>query len=274
MKFKGIIFSGMISLLIACSPASAIQPERIVSLAPNMTEILFALGLGDRIVGVSSFCDYPAEARKKPRMGGMVNPSLEAILSAKPDIVIMTTDGNPEGLEERLAERGIRTYISHERRLKGLPQEITAIGRALGVDHRARGLAAEISKSLISLRAMAAKSQKSKRVLFIIWPEPLIVAGPGTLIDDAIGILGWQNIASDSKINYPKFSIEEVARRAPDAIIIGRAANMEANSSNLLKRLRMLDAVKQGRIFYVSDDLYRLGPRVVRGLNELAEHLK
>src|SRR5208283_287769 len=273
MRLARTILSAIVLLFVAAS-ASAGQPERIVSLAPNVTEILYAIGLGDKIVGVTNFCDYPAEARKKPKMGGLVNPSLEAILSARPDIVIMTTDGNPEGFEERLKKFGIKTYVLRERRLVGLPQEIVSLGRALGAGDKAESLAAEIRGQLDNIRAAAAKSQAGKRVLFIIWPEPLIVAGPGTLIDDAISMLGWHNIASDAKSNYPTFSIEEVVRRSPDAIIIGMAANMESYSANLLKRLNMLEAVRKGRVCYVNDDLYRLGPRVVRGLRGMAAQVK
>jgi iron complex transport system substrate-binding protein len=261
-------------LIIQSGAAGAAPPDRIVSLAPNITEILYALGLGDNIVGVTSFCDRPDDAKRKPKIGGMVNPSLEAIMAARPDIVIMTTDGNPAGLDERLNKLGIRTYILHERRLLGLPKEIIAFGRALEVEARAVSLAGNMNRAFEKIRKGHGKALQRKNVLFIIWPEPLIVAGFGTQIDDAIRLLGWNNIASDALGNYPKFSIEEVARRSPDVIIIGMAANMESFSARLLEKLHMLDAVKKGRVYYVGDDLYRSGPRVVKGLQELADFLK
>jgi iron complex transport system substrate-binding protein len=261
-------------LMLLCGAADAAPPERIVSLAPNITEILYSLGLGDKIAGVTSFCDRPDAAKRKPKIGGMVNPSLEAIISARPDIVVMTTDGNPAGLDERLNKLGIRTYILYERRLQGLPQEIISLGRALGVEAKAVALADHMNRAFKKIKSSQGKASQRKNVLFIIWPEPLIVAGPGTQIDDAISLLGWNNIASDAMGNYPKFSVEEVARRAPDVIIIGMASNMEAFSSRLLEKLHMLDAVKKSRVYYVSDDLYRSGPRVIKGLQELADYLK
>ena len=261
-------------LIILSGAAGAAPPDRIISLAPNITEILYALGLGDNIVGVTSFCDRPDDAKRKPKIGGMVNPSLEAIMAARPDIVIMTTDGNPAGLDERLNKLGIRTYILHERRMLGLPKEIIALGRALDVEAKAVALADNMKKAFEKIKTGHGKTLHRKNVLFIIWPEPLIVAGSGTQIDDAIRLLGWNNIASDALGNYPKFSIEEAARSSPDVIIIGMAANMEAFSSRLLEKLRMLDAVKKGRVYYVGDDLYRSGPRVVKGLQELADYLK
>jgi iron complex transport system substrate-binding protein len=112
-------------------------------------------------------------------------------------------------------------------------------------------------------------------VLFIIWPEPLIVAGPNTAMDDVITLLGSENIASKAKTSYPKYSVEEIIRQAPDVIIIGKGhENMQEVSATLLKRLKSVPAVKNNRIYYVSDRLYRLGPRVIEGIEEIAVRLK
>jgi iron complex transport system substrate-binding protein len=109
-----------------------------------------------------------------------------------------------------------------------------------------------------------------KKAVFIIWPEPLIVAGPATAIDDTLRLLGWENIASDVKTRYPKYSIEELLHRRPDVILIGKGhIDMREVSKGLLKKLHMLDAVKEGRVYFVSDALYRLGPRVLEGIEEL-----
>jgi ABC-type hemin transport system substrate-binding protein len=264
-------------VIFICSlsiPCHAGTPRRIVSLAPNMTEILFALGLGDRIVGVTSFCDYPPEARTKPKVGGMSNPSLEAVVSLKPDIVVMTTDGNPKEFEERLRSLHIRTYVSTSRRIKDLAKGIRELGAALDVRDRADRLAADNETRLERLAAVKPAGPE-KRILFIVWPDPLIVAGPGTVIDDAIKIAGAENVAARSISEYPKYSIEAILQDRPDMIVIGpdmrenSHANIRKLSRGLLARLRILPAVKNGKVFYVSDDLYRLGPRTVRGIEEL-----
>jgi iron complex transport system substrate-binding protein len=241
-----------------------------------MTEILFALGLADRIVGVTSFCDYPEEAREKPKVGGMSNPSLEAVVALKPDIVVMTTDGNPREFEERLRSFNIRTYVSRMRRLSELPEGIRDVGKALGVSERAEKLAQNLRSRLDKLSSV--NLPVSPAILFIVWPEPLIVAGPGTVIDDAIRFIGARNIASDAKAEYPKYSIEEILRRSPDMIVIGNMsvtgkgdAGIKEASEGLLRRIRILPAVRNNRVYYVSDDLYRLGPRTVQGIEELAE---
>ncbi|HUO77204.1 MAG TPA: cobalamin-binding protein [Thermodesulfovibrionales bacterium] len=269
-------------LIVTCSFSSSAHagetPQRIISLAPNMTEILFALGLGNRIVGVTSFCDYPAEAKRKPKVGGMSNPSLEAVISLKPDLVVMTIDGNPREFEERLRSLGIKTYVFRASRLRELPKGIRDLGKALGVQEEAETFAREFEAAVKRVGAgegMTGSHTLSarKRVLFIVWPEPLIAAGPGTVIDDALALIGFDNIASDSRVAYPKYSIEEIIRRAPDVIIIGRGMerqDIEKISAGLLKRLHSVPAVRNKRVFYVSDDLYRLGPRTIRGIDEIS----
>jgi iron complex transport system substrate-binding protein len=266
-----------VMIIFICSfsvPCLAGTPQRIVSLAPNMTEILFALGLGDRIVGVTSFCDYPPGARTKPKVGGMSNPSLEAVVSLKPDIVVMTTDGNPKEFEERLRSLHISTYVSTARRIKDLAKGIRDLGAALNVKDRADRLAADNEARLEKLAALKTVGSK-KKILFIVWPDPLIVAGPGTVIDDAIKIAGAENAAARSISEYPKYSMEAILQDPPDMIVIGpdmrenSHANIRKLSQGLLARLKTAPAVKNGKVFYVSDDLYRLGPRTVRGIEEL-----
>jgi iron complex transport system substrate-binding protein len=279
---RSLIF---IVLIFCCGVAfaaePAVPPQRIVSLAPSTTEILFALGLGDRIVGVTTFCDYPEEAKKKPKIGGMSNPSLEAVVTMKPDLVVMTTDGNPKEFEARLRSLKIRTYVFTARRLAELPQGIRDMGAVVGVKERAERLAREIETGINTVKtrksAMVAdhdvRNPRSamKKVLFIVWPEPLIVAGPGTVMDDAMGLLGYENVAAAAKTSYPKYSIEEAIRQAPDVIFVGKASGMDIRelSKKILNRLASVPAVRTGSIYYISDNLYRLGPRVIKGIEEL-----
>lgn len=262
---------------VALADESAIFPKRIVSLAPSTTELLFALGVESRIVGVTNFCDYPEAAKKKPKIGGMSNPSLEAVITMKPDLVVMTTDGNPKEFEARLRSLKIRTYVFTARRLAELPQGIRDMGKALQVEEKADKLAREIEARIAKLTMdkksslVSRPSSLRKKVLFIVWPEPLIVAGPGTVMDDAIGLLGYENIAVAAKTSYPKYSIEEAIRQAPDVIFVGKASGMDIRdvSRKILNRLASVPAVRNGSVFYISDNLYRLGPRVIKGIEEL-----
>jgi iron complex transport system substrate-binding protein len=279
-SFVLFIIFGLSSFAFAAEFAS--PPQRIISLAPNTTEILFALGLSDRIAGVTTFCDYPDEAKAKPKIGGMSNPSLEAVVLLKPDLVVATTDGNPKEFVDRLRSLNIKTFVFRARRLRELPQGIRELGAAVGVSEKADTLAREIENALKGHQESGTSRKKryselnKTRVLFIVWPEPLIVAGPGTAMDDAIALLGLENIAHGATTAYPKYSIEEVLRRAPDVLFIGKATGMDmrAISQGFLKRLSLVPAVRNNKICYVSDNLYRLAPRVVRGIEELAECLK
>ena len=279
--------------LVTVSNAEA--PKRIISLAPSITEILFAVGLEDKIVGVTNFCDYPEEAKEKPKIGGMSNPSLEAVVLLEPDIVIMTTDGNPKEFGQRLRSMKIRTYVFKSRRLSELQDGIRRLGIALDEEDKFNPLALSIEQALkrfrepskqpagkqstpksppeaSKLRNGAGRTQR-KKVIFILWPEPLIVAGPRTAINDAINLLGGINIAEVAKSRYPKYSIEEIIRQSPDIIFFGKGKGMDKISGKLLKRLSSVSAVKNKKVFYVSDNLYRLGPRVINGLEELAGYL-
>lgn len=267
-----LISLNIVILLFSVCYAETLQYSRIVSLSPSTTEILFSLGLGSEIVGVTNYCDYPEEARGKAKIGGMTNPSVEAILSLRPDIVVMTKDGNPKEVEEKLRSLGVKTYVFKARRISELPDGIRDMGRSLGVSEKAERLSSEVEEALTRFREKYSGMNNRKKVLFILWPEPLVVAGPGTAIDDAIRLLGADNIAARSRIPYPKYSIEDVIRQSPDVIIIGRSMgkDIKGASKGLLERLRFLPAVRNGRVFYVGDGLYRLGPRVIEGIEEVA----
>jgi iron complex transport system substrate-binding protein len=268
-----IIFTAILPIRIV----SAEPPKRIISLAPNITEILYSIGLGQNIVGVTSFCDHPEEAKRKNKVGGMSNPSLETVLALKPDIVIMTTDGNLKEFEERLRSLRIKTYVFQARRLSDISEGIRKLGAVLDVNSKADILAQEIDHSIKQYRQTSKKDKSviQKKVLFVIWPEPLIVAGSGTLIDDSINLLGHRNIAAKAKTAYPKYSIEEIIRQSPDAILIGKGhSNIREMSKGLLKKLSLIPAVKNGNVFYLSDNLYRTGPKIVEGIKEMAQCLR
>jgi iron complex transport system substrate-binding protein len=257
-----------------CSPPPS--PKRIVSLAPAMTEIIFSLGLGERVVGVTTVCDRPEEARSKAKIGGMANPSLEAIVALKPDMVVMTSDGNPKAIAERLAKLGIKSHIFRARRLAELPAGIREMGQVLGARPAANLLAEKIEKAILDVSTSQHKKSSQagigggRKALFVIWPSPLIVAGPGTILDDAMKMSGLSNIASDAKVPYPRFSLEAVIERQPDMILIGKGHDdMKNLSKGFLKSLSMLEAVRMGRVCFLGDALYRPGPRIPAGMEEL-----
>jgi len=248
-------------------------------LAPNITEILFSLGLGDNIAGVTNFCDYPEEAKNKQKIGGMSNPSLEAVVSLTPDLVILTTDGNPKAFHDKLTSLGLKTYVFQARRLKEFPAGIRELGAILDISEKADQLARTIESAITQKEAtcdlISAVHVSKKKVLFVIWPEPLIAAGPGTVIDDVLALFGLENIASQNTISYPRYSIEEIIHQNPSIIFIGKGhSNVRLASETFLDRISVVSAVRNGKVFFLSDRLYRLSPRIIQGIEEMAACLK
>lgn len=276
MKILRKIFSIFFFWLIFSGFAFCAPPARIVSLAPSLTEILYNLGLKDNIVAVTNFCDYPPEVAAVPKIGGFSNPSLEAIISVKPDIVVMSEDGNPPDINDRLKRLGIKTYVFKARRIAELPLGMRELGIALGVSKMADKRAKRVEQVIKDYenRTKRKSDDSRKKAIFIISPEPLIVAGPGTVIDDALQLLGLENIAWDTSARYPKYSIEELISRSPDYIFIGKGQMTPESSLKLEKRLASLKAIKKGRIYYTSESLYRLSPRVVEGIEEIAGYIR
>ncbi len=251
-------------------PSKTITPARIVSLAPSVTETLFALGLEDNIAGVSDVCDYPAEAKEIPKVGGMKNPSLESIVRLRPDIVIMTKDGNSGETKEKLDSLGIEVFAFSARTITEYTDELLRLGERLDVGEKAKEIAAELNSELNKIKARHRDREVLKKALIVIWPKPLIVAGPGTQFDEALSILKVENIAKDAKMMWPKFSLEEAVRRDPDFIISGPShSEAEQFKVSLKENLAEINAVKDGRVYFVGDGLYRLGPRSIEGILEI-----
>jgi len=186
--------------------------------------------------------------------------------------VVMTEDGNPQVLERRLKTLGIRTYIFKARRIKELPQEIRTMGRILGVRTAADRRADWIEKRIrrIGKGPGTASQRRVRKAIFIVQPTPLIAAGKETTIDDAFTILGIDNIAAAGKTRYPKYSLEDIVHLAPDALFFGRGRGMEERVKPLIERLSTLDAVRSGKVFFIGEAIYRLGPRIASGLEEMA----
>lgn len=259
--------------IFLAAPVMAQTPARIISLAPSLTEVLYDLGLGERVVAVSRYCDYPPAVNTKPTIGGMSNPSLEAIVAMRPDMVLLTDNGNPHEIERRLRKLGIRTHVFRAKRLADLPAEIRALGTALDVAAGADRSAGRIENVIrrYAEKARSSAGRTRRKVLLVVHPDPLIVAGPGTAMDDVLKLFGLHNIAATAKTEYPRYSLEAVILQSPDIIIIGKGhdENM-AQSRRLLKKLNRVEAVRQERVYYIDDPLFRLGPRITDGIAEIA----
>ncbi|MBC7320204.1 cobalamin-binding protein [bacterium] len=250
------------------------EPKRIISTAPAVTEILFALGLDEKIVGVTTLCNYPEEAKAKEKIGTFQSPNIEKILSLKPDLIV-ATGGVQRQVVEKLEQLGIPIFVSYPGTLEGVIKSIYTIGRICGAEENARKLAFNLKFRIAKVTSKVAKAKSKPKVFFELWHEPLMSAGPGSFIDDLIKKAGGINIAGSAKSAYPIFSLEQLIKEDPD-VIIGAESSMGGNPLEISKRpgWDTLKAVKNQRVFTINDDIvFRSGPRLVLALEIIAKYL-
>ncbi len=262
-------------LLALGAPASAAQ--RIISLAPSVTETLFALGLGDRVVGVSTYCDYPPEALKIDRVGTFLQPNVERILARRPDLVIaVPSPGNRAGVE-RLREFGVRVLVVNPERIAEILVAIRAIADAAGVSAAGAALVARIEGEVAAVEARVAGAAPP-RTLLLVGRTPFIAAGAGTYQDELIRRARGVNLAAASGQAWPNVSLEFIVAQAPAVIIDASMGSEEAADRAAAvafwRDFPTIPAVRDGRIHgYRAYELLRPGPRVAATLAAVARFL-
>ncbi|NPV69366.1 MAG: cobalamin-binding protein [Firmicutes bacterium] len=247
------------------------RPSRIVSVIPAGTEILFALGAGDRVVGVSTYCNYPEQAKQKEKAGGYSNPSVEKVVSLKPDLVL--GDFVHGEFATHLGKLGIPVMLLNSQSVAEALDSIKMLGRAIGSRDAAESLCAAMGSRVDEVQKKVGSVPASQRlkVFHELWHEPLMTSGPGTIMDDLIRLAGGINVAADAKTQYPEYSLEMLVAKNPDVIVYTYHYDQRQLKRKGWDNLR---AVKQGRVYVLTDDLVsRPGPRIVDGLEELARKL-
>lgn len=248
-------------------------PRRIVSVAPNVTEILFALGLGDRLVGVSTYCQYPPEALKIEKIGGYINPSLEKIVALRPDLVVGIAEGDLRTFVDKLTALKIPVYIANPRDALEVLTSIRKIGEVTFAPEPARKIVLSMEEKIRSIRDKV-EGRPRPRVLHILDFNPLISAGKGTFVDDLIRLGGGRNLAETATGKYPRFSMEEVLIQDPEVILLASMKSQDplVKQRRWWERWKTITAVKQGRIYVLDSDLiHRPSPRMVEGLEQVAK---
>lgn len=265
----------LLVLLVGLSWRSAFcADERYVSLTPATTEILFALGLEEKIVGVTTFCNYPPEAKKKPKVGTFSDPNIEQILFLKPSLVFTT------GLEQapsiiRLRNAGLKVMVSDPKTIAEFFASLRAIAAVTGTQEKAEALVCALELRLKEVkRKVKEKAQEQRPSVFIeIWHDPIMTAGRGSFVDEVIRLTGARNIACDVPRSYSRFSSEEIIARNPDIIILCYMIRSDTAQEFLTRRLGwgQIKAVKNKRIIDDIDPdlLLRPGPRIIDGLEML-----
>ncbi len=249
-------------------------PQRMVSHVPSTTEILYALGLEDRVVGVDSYSDYPEAAKSKPQVGNYFNPSIENIVALNPDLVF--TDGHSESIKG-LDSLKIPYIVLQPKDIEGIFNNIELVGRVTGAGDKAERIVKDM-RARMSAVTERVKGASRPRVFYIIDATDLNnpwTAGPGSFIDALINLAGGENIGAKAPVAWAKFSIEEVVNSDPQIIIADAQMGTAITSKEKLINhpiWQRITAVKQGKVFVIDGDLVsRSGPRIVQGLEEMAQ---
>jgi iron complex transport system substrate-binding protein len=247
-------------------------PRRIVSVAPNVTEILFALGLGGRLVGVTTYCQYPPEALKIEKIGGYINPSLERIVALRPDLVVGIAEGDLRTFVDKLTALKIPVYIANPRDALDVLTSIRKIGEVTFAPEPARKIVRSMEEKIRDVQGKV-QGRPRPRVLHILDFNPLISAGKGTFVDDLIRLGGGRNVAETAAGKYPRFSMEEVLVQDPEVILLSSMKSQDplVKQRRWWERWKTLSAVKHGRIYVLDSDLiHRPSPRMGEGLEQVA----
>jgi iron complex transport system substrate-binding protein len=253
-------------------------PRRVVSLSPATTEMLFAIGAGDRVVGVTEYCDFPPEARKLPKVGAYTGFSVEKVLSLRPDLVVGMR-GTSKDAVEALRRAGVPVLTYDPIAVDGVLDLMDELaGMVLGEAGESEAVA-QLRARVETVRAQAARLPRRPRVLCAVQIEPLYAAGPDNHLDDMIRLAGGENAAGDADVPWPQYSLERMLEKDPEVIILparhsegsGEGGSDPAKTLGRSKAWAETTAVKRGAICEIDDDLLTLpGPRIVDGLEAMA----
>jgi iron complex transport system substrate-binding protein len=245
-------------------------PQRIISLAPSNTEILFALGLGDKVVGVTDYCDYPPEALDKEKVGGYANPDIEKIVALNPDLILVAY-GTPMDVINTLVGLGLTVFGIKTTDLDDLLNDIRRVGEITDKEVEAQALTSDMESRIQAVTNQTEELENRPRVFYIVWHEPLWTAGSGTFIHELIEKAGGVNICQNIT-GYKTINLEEVVALNPEIIITSEWSYDWAMNAT---ELASTNASQSGRIYTCDDNLVqRPGPRLVKGLEWFAHYIQ
>jgi iron complex transport system substrate-binding protein len=259
---------------IAGSAAAATNPpRRIVSLAPAVTETLFALGAGDEVVGVSQYCDYPPEVAHLPRVGSFLTPNVEAIVGLRPDLIIGPGLSSSRREVRALGAMGYPTLTIDDNSLEGIEQSIILIGARTGRRQEAASLLATIQAHIESVRARLAGA-RPRTVVMLVGHQPIVAVGRGTFLDGLLKLAGGDNLADLSDQGWPHLSLEYIIAMRPEVILDGAMGSDASTPSGFWARYPNVPAVRDHRVYgYPQDPILQPGPRVWQSLEILARRI-
>jgi len=246
-------------------------PHRIVSLAPATTEMLFAIGVGNKVVGVTSYCDYPPLTKNLPKVGGFINPSLENIVKLKPDLIIAMR-GNPLSLLQRLEKMGYPVFAVNPKSISDILKGMEKLGELTG-SREAKRVVESLRMRLEGIKKEVERIPYERRpkVMIELWDNPLIVFGKNSIGDEVIELAGGRNIM-EGKIAYPQISLETLIEKQPDVIILAHMTKVQDPLKEVKRRANWdkLRAVREGNVYSIDADIIdRPGPRLTQAVELL-----
>jgi iron complex transport system substrate-binding protein len=250
-----------------------LRPQRIITLAPNLTEIVYAVGAGNRLVGNTTYCDYPAEAKQVEKIGDTLQPNIERIIALRPQLILVSTASQLESFTRQLDEQGIAVYVTDPRSLEDVFRSIRTLGELLGEAERGEKLSDDL-RGRASAVEEAVKSSKPVRVFYQVSAAPLYTIGRDAFLTDLIRRAGGQSVTAETPGAFPRFSDEAALASQPEAIVMSVDSSMDENNARPAASLEKSAAVKSGRVYRINGDLLsRPGPRLVEGLEQMARAL-
>ena len=247
--------------------------DRIVSLAPNLTEIVYAVGAGDSLVGDTEYCDYPEAAKRVAKIGDTMHPSIERIIGLKPQLVLVSTASQLEAFTRQLDEQKIAVYVTNPRSLDEVFHSIETLGDLLGHHDGATSIVAALRLRAAAVE-VAIRSVKPLKVFFQVSGEPLYTIGRDAYLTDLVHRAGGVSVTADVPGAFPRFSDEAALAARPEAIILPSGGSMGSTNSTAAAALKNSPAVLNNRVYEINaDHLARPGPRLIDGLEEMARAL-
>lgn len=264
-----VCFLLMAFVLIASNPLWANENWRIVSLKPNVTDLLFELGLGDRVVGITTFCEVPDKYRSIDRVADYMHVNVEKVLLEKPTHILGSQENSQKREVELLKQQGLKVYLFSFNRLQDIEHSTLALGRLFHKEEGALNLVNRLNRSLV----VSNQGVKKKSVFMVVGIRPLIVVGGNNLYNDLIEKLGMHNLAGESSLRYPHLSLERFMMSQPEIII---DLTMEADRRNevlneFYQKWQSIPAVREKQIYYLDIADFRPSQRLLRGIQELKE---
>jgi iron complex transport system substrate-binding protein len=247
--------------------------ERFISLAPNLTEIAYAIGAGDRLVGNTTYCDYPEQAKSVQKVGDTLQPNIERILALRPQLILISTSSQLEAFAGQLQQHSIPVYVTDPHDLEGVFRSIQNLGQLLGRQEQAEQLVDEL-RSRTAAVENAVKDRKPVRVFYQLSAEPLYTAGRDAFVTDLIRRAGGLSVTAGVPEAWPRYSEESAVAAKPDAVVLPTGGSMGAANADVASGLKNSPAVLNSRVFKINGDfLVRPGPRAVDGLEAIARAL-